>query len=65
MGDEYGNLLYACGSTNNQLGLYDGTTWNDTYQSLASWEHPMDTYEDLRLIGNLDSVACIFSGRKL
>lgn len=61
MGDQYGNLLYACGSANDQLGLYDGTTWNDTYQSVQSWEHPMDTYEDLRLIGNFDSIACIFA----
>ena len=61
MGDQYGNLLYANGSSNNQLGLFDGTTWTDNYQSLTSWQHPMDTYEDLRLIGNKNAVACIFS----
>jgi hypothetical protein len=60
-GDQYGNLLYACGTTNNQLGLYDGSSWNDTYQSLISWQHPMSAYEDLRVIGNKNAVACIFS----
>jgi len=59
--DQYGNLLYACGATNNQLGKYDGTTWNDTYQSLSSNQHPMDTYQDLRLIADGYNVACIYN----
>jgi len=60
MSDQYGNLFYACGSINDQLGKYDGTTWTDNFQSLSSWEHPMDTYEDLILVGNNNGVACLF-----
>ena len=61
MADQYGNLFYACGSTNNQLGKYDGSTWNDTYQSLSPTRHPMTWYEDLILIADGFNVACIFS----
>lgn len=59
--DQYGNLLYACGSSNNQLGIFDGTTWNDTFQTLSSTQHPMDTYEDLRLVADGFNVGCLFS----
>jgi hypothetical protein len=61
LGDQYGNLFYSNGGSNNQLGKYDGTTWTDNYQSLSVAEHPMDTYEDLRLIGNGSTVAVLFA----
>jgi hypothetical protein len=61
IGDQYGNLYYACGSSNNQLGKFDGSTWNDSYQTLNSGQHPMTWYEDLVLIGNNSDVACVFS----
>jgi hypothetical protein len=59
--DQYGNLFYSCGSSNNQLGKFDGTTWNDTFQSLDSGQHPMTWYEDLILIANNFKIACLFS----
>jgi hypothetical protein len=61
--DQYGNLFYSCGTSNNQLGKYDGTalTWNDTFQTLSSGQHPMDWYEDLILIANTSTVSCLFS----
>jgi hypothetical protein len=60
MGDQYGNLFYACGSSNNQLGKYDGTTWNDTYQSFSiSTQHPMDWYEDNRLFADGPNIALL------
>lgn len=61
MGDQYGNLFYANGSSNNQLGKFDGSTWTDNYQSLNIGQHPMDTYEDLRVIANVSSVAVLFA----
>src|ERR1022692_2859877 len=61
LGDQYGNLFYANGASNNQLGKYDGTTWTDNYQSLNSTQHPMDIYEDLRLFANLSDIAVLFS----
>ncbi len=61
MGDQFGNLLYASGASNNRIGIYDGTTWNDNYQSVSSGQHPMDTYEDLRLFGNNANLAVLFS----
>jgi len=61
MADQYGNLFYACGSSNNQLGKYDGTTWNDTFQTLQSGQHPMDWYEDLVIVLDVYNVACLFS----
>jgi hypothetical protein len=61
MADQFGNLLYACGSTNNQLGIYDGSSWNDSVQSLSATQHPMTWYEDLRLIADGSNVDCLFS----
>ena len=62
MADQYGNLFYSCGSSNNQLGKFDGaSTWNDSFQSLDGGNHPMTWYEDLILIANNNKVACIFS----
>jgi len=61
MADQYGNLFYSCGTSNNQLGKYDGTTWNDSFQSLDGGNHPMTWYEDLILIANNNKVACVFS----
>ena len=61
MADQYGNLFYACGSTNNQLGKYDGSTWNDTFQTLTSTQHPMTWYEDLMLVADGYNVDCLFS----
>jgi hypothetical protein len=61
MADQYGNLYYACGTTNNQLGVYDGTTWNDTFQSLSPTQHPMTWYEDLILVADSYNVDCLFS----
>jgi hypothetical protein len=61
MGDQYGNLLYANGSSNNQIGKYDGATWTDAYQSVTSGQHAMDTYEDLRIICNAQNIAVVFS----
>ncbi|HEY1757955.1 MAG TPA: hypothetical protein VGG72_21475 [Bryobacteraceae bacterium] len=61
MADQYGNLLYINGSSNNQLGTFDGSSWTDNYQSLDSGQHPMTWYEDLRLIANNNKVACLFS----
>ena len=61
MGDQYGNLLYANGASNNQLGLYDGSSWTDNFESLTVAQHPMDTYEDLRLIANKNGLAVLFS----
>jgi hypothetical protein len=58
LGDQYGNLLYA---QNSQLGKYDGSTWTDNFKSLTTGQHPMDTYEDLRVIGNGSNVAVLFS----
>jgi hypothetical protein len=58
LGDQFGNLLYA---QNGTLGLYDGTTWNDALQNLIAGQHPMDTFEDLRIIGNVSNVAVLFS----
>ena len=65
LGDQFGNLLYANGSTNTQIGLYDGTTWTDAYKTITSGQHPMDTYEDLRIIANVTAVAVIDSGGTL
>lgn len=61
MADQYGNLFYACGSTNNQLGKYDGSSWNDTFQTLVSTRHPMTWYEDLVLVADSYNVDCLFS----
>jgi len=61
MADQYGNLFYACGASNNQLGKYDGTTWNDTFQTLTSGQHPMTWYEDLVLVVDGYNVDCLFS----
>jgi hypothetical protein len=58
LGDQFGNLLYA---QNTTLGLYDGTTWTDNLQNLIAGQHPMDTFEDLRVIANVSSVAVLFS----
>lgn len=56
LGDQKGRLLYA---GNSALGLYDGSTWDDTFQSLTAWQHPMDTYEDGVYIGNKSTVALL------
>ncbi|HKF48321.1 MAG TPA: hypothetical protein VKB38_13245 [Terracidiphilus sp.] len=61
LADQYGNLYYACGSTNNQLGKFDGAVWNDTYQSLQSTQHPMDWYEGTVFIADNDTVDAVFS----
>lgn len=63
MADQYGNLFYACGTTNNQLGKYDGTlnVWNDTFQTLQDGQHPMTWYEDLILVADNFNVDCLFS----
>jgi hypothetical protein len=61
IGDQKGRLLYANGATNANLGMYDGSTWTDSWQSLQSWQHPMDLYEDLVVIGNKNNVAVLFT----
>jgi hypothetical protein len=57
LGDQKGRLIYA---QNAAIGKYDGS-WSDSWQSVNSGVHPMDTYEDLIVIGNMSSVAVIFS----
>src|SRR5258708_7858048 len=54
-GDQKGRLIYA---QNDTIGKYDGS-WNDSWKSVNSGAHPMDTYEDLIVIGNVSSVAVI------
>lgn len=62
LADQYGNLFYACGSTNQSLGKYDGTVWNDTFQSLSTaTQHPMDWYESTVYIADGSNVAGLFS----
>jgi hypothetical protein len=59
LGDQYKRLFYA---TPTQLGMYDGVTWTDNYQTLSNTgPHPGDTYEDLVLFANGQNVACLFS----
>jgi hypothetical protein len=65
LGDQFGNLLYANGSTNTQIGKYDGTTWTDAFVTISSGQHSMDTYEDLRLIANGTEIAVIDSADAL
>jgi hypothetical protein len=64
IGDQKARLLYAA---NTSLGMYDGTTWTDTWKSgvLTSWQHPMDLYEDLVIIGNKNGVAVLYSDDSL
>ena len=57
LGDQKGRLLYA---QNDHIGKYDGS-FNDTWKSVNSGVHPMDTYEDLVVFGNMTSVGVIFS----
>ena len=60
MGDQYGNLFYSNGASNNALGKFDGTTWTDSYQGFSvSGNHPMDTYEDLRLFADGPNVSLL------
>ncbi|HKQ06119.1 MAG TPA: hypothetical protein VJ464_13370 [Blastocatellia bacterium] len=59
IGDQKGRLLYA---GNNDLGMYDGTTWTDSWKSgLNLWQHPMDTYEDSVYVANKTSLGLLAS----
>src|SRR5579872_6268814 len=57
LADQKGNLLYAQAT---QIGKYDGTTWTDNWQTgLNSGLHPMDTYEDSVVVGNVTSLGIV------
>lgn len=59
--DQKGRLLYARTTT---LGMYDSPTFTDSWKSgLDSFNgfRPMELYEDMVLVGNVNKVAALFT----
>jgi hypothetical protein len=56
LADQQGRIVYA---GNDYLGLYNGG-YDDSWKvGLTSWQHPMDTYENMIVFGNKNSVGLI------